>query len=246
MMLKIVWLYAKNMNIYGDYGNILALQERAKLRGIKTEIVKYNPGDEFPADADIVIGGGGQDSGQSQVQDDLLKIAPILRKLAKKGTPMLMICGLYQLFGDFFETQMGAKIQGIGVFQGVKTYGGEQRLIGNIVEESAEFGEIIGYENHSGQTYLSNENQPLARVKKGEGNNLVGDHEGARYQNVIGTYLHGALLPKNPAITDFLLAESCQNQGEKLPEISAEQHEKFAKLERITDLARKNAKKRPR
>ena len=111
MKLKIVWLYAKNMNIYGDYGNILALQKRAGLRGVQTEIVKYNPGDDFPKNADIVIGGGGQDSGQSKIQDDLLKIAPIIRELAENNTPMLMICGLYQLFGDYFETVSGEKIE---------------------------------------------------------------------------------------------------------------------------------------
>ena len=134
MNLKILWLYAKNMNIYGDYGNILALEKQMELRGIKYEIVEYNPGDDFPEDVDIIIGGGGQDSGQSQIQDDLLKIAPKLRKLAKKGVPMLMVCGLYQLFGDSFETVNGDKIKGIFVFKCVKTVGSEHRMICNIVE----------------------------------------------------------------------------------------------------------------
>ena len=125
MILKIVWLYTQDMNIYGDYGNILALRKRAELRGIQTEIVKYNPGDIFPEDADIVIGGGGQDSGQSRVQDDLIKIAPKLRDLAQRNVPMLMICGLYQLFGDFFETLDGEMIEGACLFKGVKTYGGK-------------------------------------------------------------------------------------------------------------------------
>ncbi|MDO4872417.1 MAG: glutamine amidotransferase [bacterium] len=246
MTLKIVWLYAKDMNIYGDYGNILALKKRAELRGAKTEIVEYNPGDDFPDDADIVIGGGGQDSGQGQVCADLLKIAPKLKKLAQNGVPMLMICGLYQLFGDFFEPNEQEKIAGIGIFKGMKTYGGTRRLIGNIIEESSDFGEIIGYENHSGQTYLSEKTKPLGKIRKGEGNNFVGDHEGARYKNVIGTYLHGAILPKNPAISDFLLEKALRNRGEELPEISKKVFPDFEKLERITEQARQIAKKRPR
>lgn len=246
MKLKIAWLYAKDMNIYGDYGNILALKKRAELRGIDTEIVEYNPGDKFPLSADIVVGGGGQDSGQGRIQDDLLRIAPDLKKLAEDGVPMLMICGLYQLFGDYFETTTGEKIKGICLFEGVKTIGGNNRMIGNIVEKTIDFGEVVGYENHSGQTFLSKKVEPLAQVKKGAGNNPVGDYEGARYKNVIGTYLHGALLPKNPMITDFLLEKALENRGEALPEVTEEQSKNFEKLARITDLARKFAKNRPR
>ena len=246
MILKIVWLYARDMNIYGDYGNILALEKRAELRGIQTEIVKYNPGDIFPDDADIVIGGGGQDSGQSRVQDDLVKIAPKLHDLARRNVPMLMICGLYQLFGDFFETLDGEKIEGTCLFKGVKTYGGKKRIIGNIIEHSDEFGTILGYENHSGQTYLSAAVNPFARVKKGVGNNFVGDYEGARYKNVIGTYLHGALLPKNPAITDWLIEKACENKGINLPNFVSDKHNQVKKLEHITKLAREFAQKRPR
>lgn len=246
MTLRVIWLYARDMNIYGDYGNILALKKRAELRGIDVEIIEYNPNDKFPENVDIVIGGGGQDSGQGRIQEDLLKNAKNLKKLAEKNVPMLMICGLYQLFGDYFETISGEKIKGICLFEGVRTIGGNRRMIGNVVENTSEFGEVIGYENHSGQTYLSEKNKPLAKIKKGEGNNFVGDYEGARYKNVIGTYLHGALLPKNPSITDFLLKKACENRGEILPEIIDDQLESFEKIERITDLARKIAKKRPR
>lgn len=246
MKLKIVWLYAKNMNIYGDYGNILALKKQAEMRGIKPEIVQYNEGGEFPLDADIVIGGGGQDSGQGKIQDDLLEIAPILRDLAEKGVPMLMICGLYQLFGEYFETSTGEKINGICLFQGVKTIAGETRMIGNIIEDSAEFGEIVGYENHSGQTFISKNTEVLARVSSGDGNNPESRSEGARYKNVIGTYLHGSILPKNPAITEFFLREACKNKGGSLPEVLPEFRDDFEKLQQITDMARQIAKSRPR
>ena len=243
MNLKILWLYAENMNIYGDYGNILALKKQMELRGIKYEVVEYNPGDIFPEDVDIIVGGGGQDSGQSQIQDDLLKIAPKLIELAKKGTPMLMICGLYQLFGDSFETVGGDKIKGICLFKGVKTIGGNQRMIGNIVEESEQFGEIIGYENHSGKTYLSKTVEPLAKIKSGAGNTPDGDFEGARYKNVIGTYLHGSILPKNPKISLFLIEEALKNKGYEMPKIIYKHIRKANILDRITDSAREIAKK---
>lgn len=243
MSLKIVWIYPKDMNIYGDYGNVLALKKRAELKGFNAEIFEYNPGDEFPLDADIILGGGGQDSGQSEIQEDLLKIKPILKDLAEKNVPMLMICGLYQLFGDYFETIGGEKIPGIGIFSGLKTIGGKERMIGNIVTESKIFAEIIGYENHSGQTYLPKEIMPLAKVILGAGNNPGGDSEGARYKNVIGTYLHGSLLPKNPQISDFLIDEAVKNRKIEHGEVNTEKLE-FLKM--ITEKARDLAKGRPR
>lgn len=246
MNLKVLWLYAKDMNIYGDYGNILALKKQMELRGISFEIIEYNPGDVFPEDVDIVIGGGGQDSGQGQIQDDLLKIAPKLRKLASNGVPMLVVCGLYQLFGNSFETASGEKIKGIGIFRGVKTIGGSQRMIGNIVENSDQFGEIIGYENHSGKTYLSEHVKPLAEVKIGAGNLPDGEFEGACYRNVIGTYLHGSLLPKNPEISLFLIEQALKNKDYDMPRILYGNIRKANVLKRITNNAREIAKKCPR
>lgn len=205
--LKIVQLYPKDMNIYGDWGNTLSLARRAQAHGFDTEIVDYNPGDVFPQDADIILGGGGQDSGQSIIQDDLLALGDRLTAMAEAGIPMLVICGLYQLFGREFRTIGGETLRGIGIFD-VHTVGGEERLIGNIVEESAEFGTIVGYENHSGLTYLGQGATPLATVTKGAGNNRDDQHEGARVHNVIGSYLHGSLLPKNPRISDFLIEKA--------------------------------------
>ena len=245
MSLKIVWIYSKDMNIYGDYGNVLALKKQAELRGLDVEVIEYNPGDEFPLDTDIILGGGGQDSGQSEIQDDLLKIAPILKDLAEKNVPMLMICGLYQLFGDYFETIGGEKIPGIGLFSGLKTIGGNERMIGNIVTQSKDFGEIVGYENHSGQTFLSNNLTPLAKVILGAGNNPGGEFEGIRYKNIIGTYLHGSLLPKNPQISNFLIDEALKNQGPSKAE-STNKSEQLEILNRLTNQAREITKKRPR
>ncbi|KNC18922.1 glutamine amidotransferase [Arthrobacter sp. RIT-PI-e] len=209
--LRILQLYPREMNIYGDYGNVLVLKQRLAWRGYGAEILEYDAGDAFPDDVDVVVGGGGQDSGQVVIQDDLQAIAPRLRELAEDGTPMLLICGLYQLFGRSFRTHDGTVIPGIGVLD-LETRGGTERLIGNVVATSEEFGEIHGYENHSGQTFLGAGLEPLATVTKGAGNNSEEKHEGARYKNIVASYLHGSLLPKNPAIADFLLRTAAERK----------------------------------
>jgi hypothetical protein len=199
------------MNIYGDRGNVLCLARRIKWHGYEPEIIEYNQGDEFPDNIDIIIGGGGQDSGQSKIKNDLIKIGPKLKQLASDDVPMLMICGLYQLFGKFFKTFEGEIIKGIGVLD-TETYGMSERLIGNIVTHSEQFGDIIGYENHSGQTFLGQNMHPLGRVHLGAGNNTADIGEGARYKNVIGSYMHGSLLPKNPAIADYLIEQAVKRK----------------------------------
>ena len=236
-MLRIVQLYPQDMNIYGDWGNVLTLQRRAQWHGYDVELLEYNPGDAFPENIDILIGGGGQDSGQTVIQDDLQKIAPRLKSLAENGTPMLVICGLYQLFGKFFKTKDGVTIPGVGIFDS-ETHGGPERLIGNIVTESAEFGQIVGYENHSGLTYLSSGAQPLGKVIRGAGNNSQDETEGARVHNVIGSYLHGSLLPKNPRIADWLIEQAATRKyGDFTPTVIDD---------RFADKARVVAMKRPR
>lgn len=235
--ITIMHLYARDMNIYGDQGNVLTLKRRLEWHGYEARIVGYNPGDEFPSSVGIIIGGGGQDSGQDIVSSNLLSIGPKLRALADDDVPMLMICGLYQLFGKFFKTQDGHIIKGIGIFD-AQTYAGPERLIGNIITQSEEFGEIIGYENHSGQTFLGNNVPTLGLVTRGAGNSGKDDTEGARYKNVIGTYLHGPLLPKNPAIADFLIEKAVTRKyGEFTPTVIDD---------RFAAEARKIAAKRPR
>lgn len=237
--LTIVQLYPIDMNIYGDNGNVLAIKKRCEQHGIDAKIIDYNQNDDFDSlKPDIIVGGGGQDSGQNKIHSDLLKIGPKLKQLADNNTPMLMICGLYQLFGNYFKTKDDHKITGIGVFD-VYTIGKNQRLIGNILTKSKLFGEIIGYENHSGQTFLNHNAKPLAQVMLGAGNNLEDGYEGVIYKNTIGSYLHGSLLPKNPAITDFLIEKAMINK-----------YGFFERNKQIDDSicieARKIAKKRPR
>ncbi len=200
----VLQLYPRDMNIYGDQGNLQVLVRRLEWYGYTPEVISYNVGDTLPKEADIIIGGGGQDSGQQKIHADLMKIGPTLKRWADDGTPMLMVCGLYQLFGRFFKTLDNTLLEGIGIFD-IETFGTNDRLIGNIVTNSEVFGDIIGYENHSGQTFLGENAQPLATVIKGAGNNSKDGHEGVIYKNALGTYLHGPLLPKNPTIADFLI-----------------------------------------
>jgi CobQ-like glutamine amidotransferase family enzyme len=235
--IHIVQLYPNDMNIYGDWGNVLTIMRRLQWHGYNPILSEYNQGDAFPSKVDIVVGGGGQDSGQTVIQDDLLKIAAQLQSLAETGTPMLIICGLYQLFGHFFKTLDGTVIKGIGLLD-LETHGGIERLIGNIVIESPEFGSIIGYENHSGQTFLGKNVMPLGQVQKGAGNNGHDASEGVRYKNIIGSYMHGSLLPKNPAIADFLIEQAViKKYGEFIPTVIDD---------RFADVARSIAVKRPR
>jgi len=236
-IITVLQLYPKDMNIYGDHGNLLVLQRRLEWYGYEPNIIHYNVGDTLPESADIIIGGGGQDSGQEVIHADLIAIGPKLKAFAEAGIPMLMVCGLYQLFGNFFKTSGGKTLEGIGVLD-VETHGTNERLIGNIVTNNPEFGDIIGYENHSGQTFLGKNAEPFANVIKGAGNNSKDGHEGARYKNVIGTYLHGSILPKNPLIADFLIHTAVTK---KYGEFSTDIVDDL-----LADLARTNAADRPR
>lgn len=245
--LDIVSLYPKDMNIYGDYGNVLTVSRRAALYGYEPVVHQYNQGDQWPEHVDIVLGGGGQDNGQKKIVDDLFERADTLRDLARQGVPMLMICGMYQLFGQYFETIDGTRLEGIGIM-GVHTVGQDVRMIGNLTETSEEFDKIIGYENHSGQTFLHEGTEPLGRVEfDGTGNNGEDHTEGARVHNVIGTYMHGSLLPKNPKIADFLIRTAAERRYGVFEPIQNDQmRNELARIDRIADRARAVAKNRPR
>lgn len=214
MTINILHLYPKEMNLYGDHGNILSIIRRCEWRGIKTNVIHYEPGDKLPENVDIIFGGGGQDSGQGKIEKDLVKIGPWLKDKIEHDTPALLICGLYQLAGHYFETSEGQKIEGCNIID-ITTVGGPTRLIGNITINTPEFGEVVGYENHSGLTKLGEDALPFGTVTSGAGNNGQDFTEGVRYHNCIGTYLHGPLLPKNPRITDFLIKKALENQTGK-------------------------------
>ena len=245
--IDIVSLYPKDMNIYGDTGNVLAITRRLRLYGYDPQVHLVNQGDPWPQHADMVLGGGGQDTGQKKIITDLFARADLLRSLVEQGVPMLMICGLYQLFGEYFETVDGTRLDGIGVI-GAYTVGSDVRRIGNLVEQSEDFGSIIGYENHSGQTFLREGVKPLGTVGEGLGNNGEDGTEGARVHNMIGTYMHGSLLPKNPAISDFLIRTAAERRygGFDLSEQTDAQRDELARLDSYCAKAREVAASRPR
>jgi CobQ-like glutamine amidotransferase family enzyme len=202
--LTVTHLYPVEMSIYGDRGNLLTLCQRMAWRGIDVKVVEVGLGDPFdPTAADIVFAGGGQDRGQVAVGTDLQLRAEGLREAADAGVVMLVVCGTYQLFGRRFQTLEGHDIPGIGVFR-ADTVGTMQRLIGNVTIET-DWGTMVGFENHSGQTTLDPGQPGLGTVTKGFGNNADDKIEGAVHNNLFGTYLHGPVLPRNPAFADHLI-----------------------------------------
>ena len=210
--ITIAHLYPDDMNVYGDSGNIVALRKRLEWRGYGCDVVEMQPGQPFDfADVDIVFGGGGQDSGQQRITADLLARGDQLRAAVADGMPMLLVCGLYQLFGLNFDTTDDLHLGGLGIFQAT-TRASATRLIGNIAVDTT-FGPLVGFENHSGQTRLAAGQQPLGRVRTGWGNNEDGETEGAVTRNAIGTYLHGPVLPKNPVLTDHLILTALRRRG---------------------------------
>lgn len=212
-MIRVVYLYPQQLNIYGERGNVLALLRRCQWRGIEAREHQVGVGDnlEFKA-GDILFVGGGQDRGQQRVAADLRKRGAKIRSAVAGGLPVLTICGGYQLFGHDFKDQTGNRLEGIGVFD-AHTVAGPERLIGNLVIESKHFGQLVGFENHSGQTYLGEQVAELGVVKKGYGNNGQDRGEGALVHHAIGTYMHGSFLPKNPGVADWLISAALHQLG---------------------------------
>ena len=198
-------LFPQEMNIYGDSGNIVALRQRLLWRGFGAEVLPVEPGTQVDWDRiDLVFGGGGQDCGQLVVGQALGAMAGHLRALAEDDVPMLLVCGSYQLFGRSFTTADGHQIPGLAIL-GASTVAAADRMIGNIVVDTERYGRLVGFENHSGRTHLDPGQAPLGVVRQGFGNTPSGGHEGAVYRQVVGTYLHGPVLPKNPRLADELV-----------------------------------------
>jgi lipid II isoglutaminyl synthase (glutamine-hydrolysing) len=212
--LRLAHLYPDVMNIYGDRGNVIALRFRCEARGIALEVTNVNIGDPFdPAEFDLVLIGGGQDREQRRIADDLVSRGPALKAAIEEGLPALAICGGFQLFGHRYVDHEGGVIPGIGVFDLETRHPGPRadRCIGDVVL-ATDWGEMVGFENHGGRTYLGPGAKPFGRVLRGFGNNAEDGGEGARQKNAIGTYLHGSLLPKNPALTDELIRQALRHR----------------------------------
>jgi lipid II isoglutaminyl synthase (glutamine-hydrolysing) len=213
MKLTIAHLYPKHLNIYGDQGNLDALVFRLKARKIKVTVKPIGPNDPLVAGSfDLLFSGGGQDRHQLMVAKNLLTKKQVIKKAVENHIPMLTICGSYQLFGRFFKPFKAPKINGLGIFDAY-TIASKQRKIGNIIIESNFLTPqtLVGFENHSGNTFLNNQSQSLGRVKYGIGNNDQDKTEGAKTKHCLGCYLHGSLLPRNPHLTDWLIQKALDN-----------------------------------
>ena len=212
LKLTIAHLYPKLLNIYGDFGNVLALKRRCEYRNIDFEIVSVNVGDEIDIEKnDIYFSGGGQDKQQIEVSAELQKRKDSLTRAANDGRVFLAICGGYQLLGKYYQPHDGEKLRGIGILDAY-TVAGDTRFIGNVTAETdfLEPKTLVGFENHAGLTYLEDGTVPIAKVVVGNGNNSKDGGEGGRKNNVFGTYLHGSVLPKNPHFTDYLIKKALE------------------------------------
>ena len=209
MELNLCHLYPDILNLYGDRGNIITMKRRLEGRGIKVNIDECSIGQPLNADKyDIFFIGGGQDFEQEVLLRDLSSgKAQDIRTAVEEEKTFLAICGGYQMLGEYYKTWDGVQLDFIGAI-GVHTIGAKERMIGNYMfRTTPESGDtvVVGFENHSGKTYLSEQVAPLGMMLSGNGNNGEDKTEGARYKNVFGTYSHGSLLPKNPVLCDFIL-----------------------------------------
>ena len=209
MELNICHLYPDVLNLYGDRGNILCLRRRLEWRGIGVTVTEKPIGSERSlAGSDLIFIGGGQDFEQETLLEDLHRGKDAeLRAAIADGVAVLAICGGYQMLGNYYETYDGHRCDFIGAID-FYTVGSPTRMIGNYVYRCGpESGgsTVVGFENHSGKTRLGEGVSPLGTMVTGYGNNGEDGTEGVRWNNVFGTYSHGPLLPKNPALCDCIL-----------------------------------------
>lgn len=218
LKLSVAHLYPKLLNLYGDMGNIIAIKKRCEWRGIEVEVDEIGIGDTIK-EHDFYFIGGGQDKQQQEVAQELYSKKEFLTKERDSGAVFLGICGGYQLFGHYYQPFEGDRLLGISLMDAY-TVAGKKRFIGNVSVETSFLNEpktLVGFENHSGLTYLQGETKPLGKIIVGNGNNGQDKFEGGRFKNVFGTYLHGSLLPKNPHFTDYLIELALEKRyGEKI------------------------------
>ena len=213
MKITIGHLYPDLLNLYGDRGNIQCLMKRCLWRGIEAETIAYELDDRIDfSKLDIVLLGGGSDREQMLVCEKLKEIQKDFKAYVEDNGVVIAICGGYQLLGNYYKTDQGM-IEGLKLVD-MSTEQGKGRLIGNIVMQSDLFDmPIVGFENHGGRTTIGN-NRSLGKVLSGYGNDGQSGEEGVVYKNVIGTYLHGPLLPKNPQLADLRALE--KKYGKKI------------------------------
>jgi len=208
MDLRIAHLYAHFLNIYGDRGNIITMVQRARWRGINATVQPIGLGEKIDPDYfDFYFIGGGQDKQQQTIAEDLVQRSAELHKAVESGAVILSICGGYQLLGHYYQPHEGPQLKGISLLD-AHTVAGNRRMIGNVVVKREDGSTLVGFENHSGKTFLGADLKPLGKATTGNGNNGDDLYEGAAHGTVYGTYLHGSILPKNPHFADELLTKA--------------------------------------
>jgi CobQ-like glutamine amidotransferase family enzyme len=222
--LRVGHLYPDYLNIYADRGNIAVLASRAARRGLDLDVMAIGLGESPPPRVyDLLYVGGGQDREQALIAPDLAAKGPALREAVRDGAAVLAVCGGYQLLGRFYRDRYGGELPGAELFP-LHTIAGERRMIGDVlIECELEPGSVqtvAGFENHAGRTILDAGAEPLGRVIAGFGNDGKSGYEGCRVGRAIGTYLHGPLLPRNPRLADWLLAQAvAHHTGGEAPEL---------------------------
>lgn len=210
--LCVAHLYPELLNLYGDSGNILVLRKRMEWRGMGFDLREAHVGERpLLSGVDLVLIGGGSDREQRIVCDFLLDERDELAAFVEDGGVLLAVCGGYQLLGHSY--MMGdEEVPGLSLVD-LSTDRGDPRLVGNIAIESRVCSQpIVGFENHGGRTRLGDGVEPLGKVLHGFGNDGVSGYEGCLYKNVLGTYMHGPLLPKNPGVADWLIARALERR----------------------------------
>lgn len=211
MKLKIAHLYPDLLNLYGDIGNITTIRKRCEWRDIQTQVDSIYGNEKINfTDYDLVFLGGGSDREQLLVRDKLISMKKEISAYVENGGVLVAVCGGYQLLGSYYKLEKET-IQGLEILN-IQTEVGDTRLISNVVLENEQFGTIVGFENHGGRTNI-NEHTPLGKVLYGNGNNGKDGYEGVVYKNVIATYLHGSLLPKNPVLSDHIIKMMLEQRG---------------------------------
>ena len=217
MKLRICHLYGNLMNTYGDNGNLLMLQHRAKKLGYEVETTLISLEEDFNSDDfDIVMFGGGQDYEQTVVAKDLQNKKDALIQYIEDGGVVVAICGGFQLLGRYYVNASGERLNGISAIDVCTNGQFPNRLIGDVEIVNEEFGETyLGYENHIGRTYLGKNMKPLGKVVKGYGNNEEDHVEGCHYKNVFCSYFHGPILVRNQNLADRIIETAAERQRSK-------------------------------
>jgi CobQ-like glutamine amidotransferase family enzyme len=223
MKIMVAHLYPDYLNIYADRGNIAVLARRAAWRGHELEVRAVTMRDPMrPGEHDLLYIGGGQDREQALVAQDLAGKSEAILESVDRGAALLAVCGGYQLLGRSYRDFHGVDLPGIGLFP-LDTVAGKRRMIGDVLLECElepdERRTLAGFENHAGRTRLDHGAQALGRVVSGFGNDGESGWEGCRVGRAVGTYLHGPLLPRNPWLADWLLAQALAHRLGAPPEL---------------------------